>query len=389
MQEVEASLASQPQGAQRSLRALLLCIEFPPIGGGGSKVVAGLARELLHQGHEVELVTTAWQRRAPVNVPDGLVLHEIRSPRRRHDRSDPLELLCYVLIALPQVWRLLRRGRYDVCNAHFIFPDGLLAWLAGARRIVLTAHGSDVPGYNPERFRLLHRCLRPLWKRIVNRADILVCASPTLARLAGSAGAVTTMRVIPNGFDVRRSPALLEPGAYLLTVGRLFARKGVRTLIEAHAALGRDIGLHVVGDGPQRAELERLAAAHACDVRFWGWIDGEDERLARFYRDACIFVMPSAAENFPVVLLEAMAAGLAIVTTRNTGCADVVGDAAVLIDAGDTAGLCIALARLLDSPELRADLGRRARARLEREFAWPQVTRAYVEAYRSVAGPGA
>ena len=131
MQLRTASAASarptRPSAAMPSpLRILMLCYEFPPIGGGGSKVVAGLAAELLRQGHRVELVTSRWPDRPAAAIPQGLVVHEIAAPRRRHDRSNPLELLCYVLLAHRTVRALLRGGGYDVCNAHFVYPDGLV-----------------------------------------------------------------------------------------------------------------------------------------------------------------------------------------------------------------------------------------------------------------------
>jgi glycosyltransferase involved in cell wall biosynthesis len=244
-----------------------------------------------------------------------------------------------------------------------------------------------VPGCNPERFRALHRWLGPLWRRVVNRADLLVCPSPTLLRLAEATGASVPARVIPNGFDPARLDWTAAPDTYVLTVSRLFARKGLATLIEAHAGLDSPVGLHVVGDGPQRGELERLAAEKGGDVRFWGWIDGEDPTLARLYERAAVFVLPSVAENFPMVLLEAMAAGLPIVTTRGTGCADVVGDAAMLVEPGESDGLRAALGRLLGDLELRRALGARARARLEQEFTWPRVAAAYSDAFRAVRQP--
>jgi glycosyltransferase involved in cell wall biosynthesis len=366
---------------------LLLCYEFPPVGGGGSKVVAGLAAELLRQGHHVELVTARWPSRDPASLPAGLVLHEIDAPRQRHDRAGAVELLLYVAGAVRRARRLLRERRYDVCNAHFVFPDGLAAWLAGARRVVLTAHGSDVAGYNPERFRRLHRCLGPLWRRVASDADLLIFPSPTLHRLAVRAGAAAPARVIPNGFDPARIRASgAKPAPYVLAVSRLFPRKGIRTLIEAHASLERPVELRIVGDGPQRGELERLAEERGREVRFHGWIDGDDPWLARLYQRAAVFALPSVAENFPMVLLEAMAAGLAIVATRGTGCADVVGDAALLIAPGDRDGLRGALDALIRDPGLRAELGARARARLEREFAWPRVAGAYAQAFGAVAG---
>jgi glycosyltransferase involved in cell wall biosynthesis len=95
-----------------------------------------------------------------------------------------------------------------------------------------------------------------------------------------------------------------------------------------------------------------------------------------------IFVLPSESENFPIVLLEAMAAGLAIITTRGTGCAEVVGEAALLVPPKDVAALRAALCRLLCEPALRAALGAAARRRLTENFGWPVVAREHVALYQ-------
>jgi glycosyltransferase involved in cell wall biosynthesis len=94
-----------------------------------------------------------------------------------------------------------------------------------------------------------------------------------------------------------------------------------------------------------------------------------------------IFIFPSEAENFPIVLLEAMAAGMAIITTKNTGCAEVVGDAALLVKPRDSIGIRSALEQLTANPDLVKNLGTSARQRLRERFGWSMVAERYVSLY--------
>lgn len=348
--------------------------------------MAGLAGALACGGDRVDVLTMAWGRRRARDCPPGVRMIEVPCVRRRVSRTAAWELLAYV--PMLTIWALgaVLRRRYDVCHVHFIMPDGIAAWLLRVligRRFLVTAHGSDVPGYNPERFIKLHRALVPIWRRIVSAADTVVCPSPTMDRLVREAAPDAPTTVIPNGFDETRFAPDRPRQPRVLVVSRLFRRKGVHTVVDAFLALGTSFELHIVGDGP---ELEGLRARTAGrdDIVMHGWIDNNDPRLRELYETSAIFAFVSEAENFPVCLLEAMAAGLAIVTSAGTGCADVVGDAAVLVTPGDVEGLRAALARLMADPDETDRLRRAGRLRLEQRFTWRKVAADHARLYRSL-----
>ena len=85
------------------------------------------------------------------------------------------------------------------------------------------------------------------------------------------------------------------------------------------------------------------------------------------------FVFPSESENFPIVLLEAMVAGLAIITTKGTGCAEVVGDTAILVEPRNSNEISSALQKMIEDDELCASMGRKARERVENNYGWPSI----------------
>ncbi len=366
------------------MRILMLCYEFPPLGGGGSRVVSGLAPELVRQGHEVDLVTMGFRGLPREEVVQGVRVHRVPCLRRRVHLCTVPEALSYIIAALPVVLRLARRRRFDVNHTHFILPDGLLAWAARrvtGLRYVITAHGSDVPGYNPNRLKLAHRLLAPVWRLVVAGAVSVVCPSSALQELVRRQDPRVPTRVIPNALNPDRFSANGARGNRILVVTRLFERKGVQYVLEALGRLNTTYETHIVGDGPHLPLLQAQAERLGLSVKFWGWLDNDSPELKRLYESSRVFVLPSAVENFPIVLLEAMASGLAIVTTADTGCAQVVGETGVLVPSQDVPALADALKRLTDDPALCRALGDAGRRRLEAHFTWPVVAGAYAEQY--------
>jgi len=139
-----------------------------------------------------------------------------------------------------------------------------------------------------------------------------------------------------------------------------------------------------VGDGPYLPTLKTQAMNLNTNARitFHGWLDHNSAKLQELMEKASIFILPSETENFPVVLLEAMAAGLAIITTQGTGCEEVVGNAALLVKPRDPAAILEALMTLIDRPELRLELSQAASQRVETEFKWQVIARRYIDLYQ-------
>ncbi len=372
------------------MRILMLSYEYPPLGGGGSRVVAGLSSELVRLGHSVDLVTMGFRGLPAREEIGGVRVHRVPCLRRDLHTCTVPEAASYAATALVTAGRLAARCPYDLIHAHFIFPDGLVARAASAiagRPYVVTAHGSDVPGYNPERLHRLHALLAPAWRTLVRGAAEIVCPSRSLESLLVQEAPDARVSVIPNGFDPRKlgTGARKRPRR-ILVVTRMLKRKGVRFVLEALHGERGEYELNVAGDGPELPALRGLAAGLDVKVRFTGWLDNASPELRDLYETSSLFVFPSEAENFPVVLLEAMAAGLAIVTTDVTGCAEVVGDAALLVPPRDAGSIKAALHLLFEDDARRRELGRAARARLEANYTWRAVAQRYIDVYERRAG---
>ncbi|MBA3307637.1 MAG: glycosyltransferase family 4 protein, partial [Chloroflexi bacterium] len=166
--------------------------------------------------------------------------------------------------------------------------------------------------------------------------------------------------------------------ANILYVGRFENRKGLLYLLKAYRVLrkeGFDCRLLLVGSGPQQREAQRYVATRRLQgVEFLGRVSDEDK--ARYFATADVYVSPATGqESFGIVLLEAMAAGTAIVCSDIHGYKGVVrrGEQALLVPPRDHLALTQAIARLLRDPELRARMGASGRERAV-QFSWENIT---------------
>jgi colanic acid/amylovoran biosynthesis glycosyltransferase len=172
--------------------------------------------------------------------------------------------------------------------------------------------------------------------------------------------------VDPSLFEVRKHA---ERGNRLLFVGRLVAAKGLPILLETLTQL-EDTVLQVVGDGPDRRMLEDIARSLglADRVSFLGY--QSQTQVRELLKQTDVFALSSFAEGVPVVLMEAMAAGIPVVATRIAGIPELIHheESGLLVSPGDAAGIASAIRQLLGDPELRNRYAAAGRKQIEREF---------------------
>jgi glycosyltransferase involved in cell wall biosynthesis len=195
-------------------------------------------------------------------------------------------------------------------------------------------------------------------------------------RIFTAPNAVDTRLFSDLADDARRDVSQVRarrnlPSRYFLYAGRLIKEKGVFDLLEAYAQLQEEtrakIGLVFVGDGADRDELtKRASKIEAGIIHFPGFVHREG--LAEIYSLANALVFPTYSDPWGLVVNEAMACGLPIIVTNVAGCAaDLVqeGENGFVISPGDVPQLGLALARLVEDPELREQLGHASRERIE------------------------
>jgi glycosyltransferase involved in cell wall biosynthesis len=356
--------------------------EFPPLGGGGGRVTKTLAEELVKLGHEVDVVTMGFKGLKRREEIKGVNIYRIPCIRKDLNESKPHEMFSYCISASIFMKKLLREKDYDINHAHFILPASMVSYF-NTKKIpyIITAHGSDVPMYNPDRLILQHKLLNPLWRKVIKSAGYVVTPTYYLKDLILKSGSYDRIQVIPNCIDHENFiPKNKE--MKVLVVSRLLMRKGIQYVIEATKDI-EGYELIVCGDGPYKGQLQKqISELNDRNIHLLGYVT--EERLKYEYETSSIFVLPSSAENFPIVLLEAMSAGCAIITANTTGCPEVVGDTALLVRPKNSDDIKDALIKLMNNDKLRSELGVKARRRVEEKFAVETIAKKYLSMYEEV-----
>jgi phosphatidyl-myo-inositol alpha-mannosyltransferase len=279
----------------------------------------------------------------------------------------------------------LRNFQPDVLHLHEPLVPGptLTALLGSSVPIVGTFHAAASEG-NP-----WYRALRPPLRRWLQHLTLRIAVSEEARRLAQEAFG-GDYEIVPNGVDVDAfagAEPWPSPSPAVVFIGRHERRKGLEVLLDAFVGLERDAVLWVASDGPLTETLRDRGTPR---VEWLGRVS--DAEKARRLRGATIYCAPSLrGESFGVVLLEAMAAGVASVASDIPGyCAVARPDQeALIVPPGDVDALRGALTRLLDDPDLRADLvgaGERRAA----ELSMPRLAERMVPIYeRAIRTPSA
>jgi glycosyltransferase involved in cell wall biosynthesis len=366
---------SLPCGAP--LNILTFDYEYPPLGGGGGVVHALIAEEQAKR-HHVAVITSRYGDLPAFEVRDGVEIHRVPIV----GRGDPSAASLFSMLSYPAAawWKaaeVLRRRRYDLVHSHFAVPTGpasappaLLARLPH----VLSIHGGDI--YDPSKKFSPHRhpALRLAVDSVLRSSAAVVAQSVNTRenayRYYGYRGPI---EIIPLGIrqpefaPATRGALGLPVGEFLLvTVGRLVKRKALERLLHALARPECSAAhLVVVGSGPEldplRSLSERLSLG--ARVRFLGRV--EEERKWQILAASDAYVSSTLHEGFGLVYLEAMAAGLPVITPDHGGQVDFLrdGESGYLVPAGNDERLAAAIARAAAEPEERKRMGASNRRR--------------------------
>lgn len=350
------------------MKILHLYKAYYPVVGGIENHIKLLAESQVALGHEVTVLVTSESMNTVRNVMNGVQV--IKVGRLVSLASTPLSL---------RLFAQLRTMQPDITHLHFPYPVGEIAqYFVGKSAHTLVTYHSDII-----RQVKLKRLYAPLMHKMLHKAERLIVSSqaylqssPVLAQYRNKCV------VIPFGINQERiSTPMPEAaaelrrqygqGPLLLFVGVLRYYKGLQYLIEAMKAINGK--LIVVGDGPYGYALRQQAfqAGLSAKVFFVGRIS--DDELPAYYQAADCFVLPASerSEAFGLVLIEALANGLPIISTElgtGTSFVNLHDESGLVVPPKDASALIAAVNRLFTEPHLRERLalGARARARLFR-----------------------
>lgn len=360
--------------------------DYHPVVGGIENTIRWLAETQAAAGHEVTVLVASLDRTSRQQTLNGVTVHKLA--RWGTAASTPLT---------PGLPLAIRRYRADIAHLHSPYPPGELfnSLLGRSAYSVITYHSDII------RQKALLRFYGPLLRWTLRNVDRIMPTSPNYIETSPFLRPHRDKcRVVPLGVDCDRfqrpQPSLARAirervgRPIVLFVGRLRYYKGLEALVEAVARVPA-AGLVIVGDGPLRAELEARAAGLRLGerVHFAGQVD--DETLPAYYQAADCFVLPSnsRAEAFGVVLLEAMAAGLPLISTElgtGTSFVNVHGQTGLVVPPEDVAALAGAIESLLADEALRRKFGGAALARVRVEFSKETMVRRVMQVYEELAG---
>lgn len=372
------------------LRILHIASSYAPIVGGLERNLAQLGRRLVGMGHRVTVLTRRWPGTTAHQDDGGVTVVRVAAP------GGGMGFLAGGL-----AWLAAHGSGFDVVQCHQLLSPALLGALGKplhrAPVLVLVVAGGQYGEAATIRSRPFLTPRLALLRRVDRYLTLTAGNAEELAAVGLGSVPVTQ---VPNGVDtaafaptpperrpeLRRELGLGTPSGLLAFVGRLDEAKNLDGLLRAWAKAASglpDAALALVGDGPQRRELEALAAGLGLGdgVLFLG----QREDVPAVLAAADGFVLASHSEGMPNALLEAMAAGLPSLVTAVGAVPEMIdhGVQGLLVPPGDEAALAEGMARLLGDASGAAAMGAAARARALERHDFNAVARTMVDIYRS------
>jgi len=339
-----------------------------------------VGRQLVQMGHEVTVYCRTYFT-PPLAELNGMRLVRLPTIRSKH-----FETAVHTwLSTMHALWR-----RYDIVHYHCLGPAlfSLLPRLAGMKTAV-TVQGLD---WQRKKWgRLAAAVLRLGERASVKLPDATMVVSRALQHRYRERHGVETFYV-PNGGLLRlsREPRQmlqwnLDPGNYVLFLGRFSPEKGCHLLVDAFEQLDTDVKLVMAGASSYCDDYSRELRTHAGDrIQVLDWVSGDT--LDELLTNAMIFVLPSDLEGLSLALLDAMGAGLCVVASDIAENREVVDGVGFTFKRGDSKDLAKRLSFLIANPAVREAAGKAARKRIEDEYQWPKIASDIENVYFEIMG---
>jgi glycosyltransferase involved in cell wall biosynthesis len=374
------------------VRVLIVSGIWPPDVGGPASHAPALAAFLHERGHAVQVVTTAAAEPEPQPFPISWVSRSL--PRgTRHARAAALVATVARRADVVYTTGMFGRSALGARLARRPYVLKLTADPAFERAVRGGLTGDDLEAFQKVRRGLRIRALRAARDREVRGAAHVFCPSAYLRELAIRWGVpAARVSVLPN--PTPSLPPLAEPqavrrelgvnGRVLVFAGRLTAQKALGVALEA-LALTDEVSLVVVGDGPDRPELERRAAELHLGSRALFLGAQPRQRVLELFHAADAALLSSTWENFPHALVEALAVGTPVIASQVGGVPEIVEDGknGLLVEPGDADALAARINEFFASPELQHRLAAAAAPSVKRfapERIFGELERVLIEA---------
>ncbi len=304
------------------MELLILNYEYPPLGGGAGVITQTLAEGLAGFGHNVTVVSTWFEGENEISEDENLKIIRLRSRRKFTYRSNPREMLSWIVHSKKFLKNYCTDHPFDLCFANFSIPGGETALFLKKKfniPYIVISHGHDIPWFFPKQMFWYHLFTYFRIRKICYNSEKLVLLSEPMKanadRFMGKKHKVKNY-IISNAFDNSLFYPDYTKRNKVFTIvfsGRLVEQKDPMTFLKAMLLLAEQnvtFRVEICGDGVLRNKMENFVVRNQLQeiVQFKGWL--KKEELADSYRKAHVFVSSSLEEGMSVAILEAMASGL-------------------------------------------------------------------------------
>ena len=355
--------------------------------GGGERHLVDLCRELSVRGHDVFVAlrpTSEWQERLDFLPPDNFLQVSIRNS--------------FGMFSAKRIARFVEKNEIDIIHAHVArdyLAASVVARVGRGVKLVLTRH--------------VVFPMKPFHRFALRNVDAAIAVSTAVAVQLERIFPREKIRIISNGIDFSAQTADADNDLakdfrelhlipmdvpLVVTLGELKVLKGQRDFVLAANEIVKqipDVKFVVAGkdntiDKKFRRELKRLVRVLGMEEKFL-WLDWLED-IAPLLAAADIFVSPSHSESFGLAILDAMAAGTAVVATETDGAKELIRDPDALSPIKDPLALAAKIVSLLENANKRRDLGQRLKSTARGNFSLSKMVDETEDVYREVCSPG-
>lgn len=375
------------------MKIAMISWEYPPQFSGGLGIhCQALTNELTKSNFTIDFYLPCFRENmGPFNPPQGMTLYpvetELLHAAYTYSGDDVLAVLPYFQNGLEEIFSPVG---IDLIHAHDWM--GAYSSINLAKRyklpLIMTVHSleQDRTANMPP-----NKEIQQLEKEAIQNADYIITVSKRSKECIVQQYSINPdkISVIYNGIDptpfsIQRQKFFNRKDPYILFLGRITAQKGPFDFLKAaRIVLGkRNVKFVIAGEGDLKGLLRRQAKLWGIDdkVEFTGKLTGT--LLYECYRNALIYVLPSISEPFGITVLEAMAAGVPVITTTVTGAVEIL-NYVIKVEPSQPELLSKLIIELLDNPKLRQELGEKGRQEIQK-WTWHKTASLTSQIYQSV-----
>ncbi len=355
------------------MRILIINYEYPPIGGGGGFVTRDICENMVSRGHIVTVVTSKFQGLAGRETVNGV--NVIRVPvlsRKKVEVAGMASMVSYFPSSIFKSMKIIKADGYEILNTHFAIPSGPAGYVLSKLfhlPNVLAIHGGDI--FDPSKSLSPHNTpiLKQTVKYMLNKADCVVAQSTDTRKNAYDYYNIKRpIEIIPLGIKkpvfIKKSREDFNFGndeMIFCTVGRLVKRKNIEDTLDILSEIRNNhkFKFIIMGDGPERENLYELAKQYNISDNVLMMGNVSDELKFQLISLSDIFLSTALHEGFGLVFLEAMDAGIPVISYNRGGQNDFLedGKTGFLVNLGDKVKYKERLLEIIDNHSLKLAMG--------------------------------